>query len=107
MSLKKLQHNKSIETSLKKEMKILRLNKDENIVNSISLGASLYICVYVYIICFFETQQQTQLDNILAPPNQAHWHCYMNNHFPLKSYNYFESLYLVNVKNVQNTFDEK
>jgi len=34
MSLKKLQHNKSIETSLKKEMKILRLNKDD-IVNSI------------------------------------------------------------------------
>jgi hypothetical protein len=45
MSLKKLQHNKSIETPSKKEMKILRLNKDENVVNSIGLGASLYICV--------------------------------------------------------------
>jgi hypothetical protein len=98
MSLKKLQHDKSIETSLKKEMKILRLNKDENIVNSIGLGASRYMCVCV-CVCF-ETQQQTQLDKILTHPNQAHWHCYMNNHFPLKSYNYFENLYLVNVKNV-------
>jgi hypothetical protein len=72
MSLKKLQHNKSIDTSLKKEMKILRLNKDENIVNSIGLGASLFMC-YVYITYIFETQQQTQLEKSLAPPNQAHW----------------------------------
>ncbi len=107
MSLKNLQHNKSIETSLKKEMKILRLNKDENIVNSIGLGALLYICVYVYKIYIFETQQQTQLNKILAPPNQAQWHCYMDNHFPLKSYNYFEKLYLVIVKNIWNTFDDK
>jgi hypothetical protein len=55
MSLKKLQHNKSIETSLKKEMKILRLNKDENIINSIGLGASLFICVCIYNIYFENT----------------------------------------------------
>jgi hypothetical protein len=31
----------------------------------------------------------------------------MDNHFPLKSYNYFEKLYLVIVKNIWNTFDDK
>ncbi len=67
MSLKKLQHNKSIETSLKKEMKILRLNKDENIINSIGLGASLFICVCIYNIYFENTTTNPTWEDLGTP----------------------------------------
>ncbi len=71
MSLKKLQHDKSIETSLNKEMKNFKLNKDENIINSIGLGASIYVCVCVHNIFFWNTTTNPTWEDLGTPTSSS------------------------------------